>query len=106
MHGSCTKVFPSRLYNKPTASSLPSGAALNFQKICVIGLGYIGLPTASTFATHGLKVAGVDTDPNVIEALREGKIQIHEPGLGDVVTRAIRSGNFRSLPDLRKRTRF
>ena len=67
---------------------------MNFQKICVIGLGYIGLPTASTFATHGLKVAGVDTDPNVIEALSEGKIQIHEPGLGDVVTRAIRSGNF------------
>ncbi|MGZ9221934.1 MAG: hypothetical protein ACXW4Q_07480, partial [Anaerolineales bacterium] len=33
---------------------------MNFQKICVLGLGYIGLPTASTFATHGLKVVGVD----------------------------------------------
>jgi UDP-N-acetyl-D-mannosaminuronic acid dehydrogenase len=67
---------------------------LNFQKICVIGLGYIGLPTASTFATHGLKVAGVDIDPNVIETLRAGELHIHEPGLRDVVTQAIRSGNF------------
>jgi 3-hydroxyacyl-CoA dehydrogenase len=38
---------------------------LNFQKICVIGLGYIGLPTASTFAAHGLRVLGVDISPRV-----------------------------------------
>ena len=67
---------------------------MNFQKICVIGLGYIGLPTASTFATHGLKVVGVDINPNVIETLRTGQLHIHEPGLRDVVSQAIRSGNF------------
>ncbi|HVF24889.1 MAG TPA: 3-hydroxyacyl-CoA dehydrogenase NAD-binding domain-containing protein, partial [Anaerolineales bacterium] len=54
---------------------------MNFQKICVIGLGYIGLPTASTFAMHGLKVLGVDINPSVVETLRSGELHIHEPGL-------------------------
>lgn len=66
---------------------------MNFQKICVLGLGYIGLPTASTFATHGLKVVGVDINPQIIETLRSGKIHIHEPGLRAVVESALRSGN-------------
>ena len=67
---------------------------MNFQKICVIGLGYIGLPTASTLATHGVKVLGVDINSNIIESLRKGEIHIQEPGLRDVVTQAIQSGNF------------
>jgi UDP-N-acetyl-D-mannosaminuronic acid dehydrogenase len=67
---------------------------LNFQKICVIGLGYIGLPTASTFVTHGLKVVGVDINSSVIETLRAGELHIQEPGLRDIVTQAIHSGNF------------
>ena len=66
---------------------------MKFQKICVLGLGYIGLPTASTFATHGLKVVGVDTNPHVIETLRKGEIHIHEPGLRSVVESALSSGN-------------
>ena len=66
---------------------------MNFQKICFIGLGYIGLPTASTFALHGLKVLGVDINPHVINTLNKGEIHIHEPGLRDVVTKAIQSGN-------------
>ncbi len=66
---------------------------MNFQKICFIGLGYIGLPTASTFAMHGLKVLGVDINPNVVNTLNKGEIHIHEPGLRDVVTQAIQSGN-------------
>jgi UDP-N-acetyl-D-mannosaminuronic acid dehydrogenase len=66
---------------------------VNFQKICVLGLGYIGLPTASTFATHGLKVVGVDINPHVIETLRNGDIHIHEPGLRSVVESALSSGN-------------
>ena len=67
---------------------------MNFNTICVLGLGYIGLPTASTFAIHGLKVLGVDINPRVVETLQRGEIHIHEPGLRDVLTRAIRSGNF------------
>ena len=65
---------------------------MNFHKICVLGLGYIGLPTASTFATHGLKVVGVDINPHVIETLRNGDIHIHEPGLRAVVESALTSG--------------
>jgi UDP-N-acetyl-D-mannosaminuronic acid dehydrogenase len=66
---------------------------VKFNKICFIGLGYIGLPTASTFAMHGLKVLGVDINPNVINTLNQGDIHIHEPGLRDIVTQAIQSGN-------------
>ena len=66
---------------------------MNFQKICVLGLGYIGLPTASTFATNGLKVTGVDVNPQVVEILRSGGLHIHEPGLRTLVQAAISSGN-------------
>jgi UDP-N-acetyl-D-mannosaminuronic acid dehydrogenase len=58
----------------------------------MIGLGYIGLPTASTFAQHGIKVTGVDSNPDVVDALRHGHVHIYEPGLGEVVTSALNSG--------------
>jgi len=66
---------------------------LKFEKICVFGLGYIGLPTASTFATHGLRVVGVDINQKILDTLRNGGLHIHEPGLRTVVEAAIRSGN-------------
>ncbi len=64
-----------------------------FKKICVMGLGYIGLPTASTFATHGLRVVGVDVNPQVVDTLRSGNLHIHEPGLRTLVQAALGSGN-------------
>ncbi|CAK0778757.1 UDP-N-acetyl-D-mannosamine dehydrogenase [Gammaproteobacteria bacterium] len=64
-------------------------------KLCVIGLGYIGLPTASMFANHGLQVVGVDINPHVIQVLQEGDIHIEEVGLKDFVRTAITSGNLR-----------
>jgi UDP-N-acetyl-D-mannosaminuronic acid dehydrogenase len=64
---------------------------MDFDKICVIGLGYIGLPTASTFATHGLQVIGVDNNPHIIAILRSGGIHISEPGLRHLVQDAITS---------------
>ncbi len=67
---------------------------MNFKKICILGLGYIGLPTASTFAAHGVKVLGVDVNPHIVETLRRGEIHIHEPGLRDTVNAALTSGNF------------
>ena len=67
---------------------------MNFQKICVIGLGYIGLPSAATFAAQGVKVLGVDINSSIIETLNKGEIHIHEPGLRDAVSKAIASGNF------------
>jgi UDP-N-acetyl-D-mannosaminuronic acid dehydrogenase len=58
-----------------------------------MGLGYIGLPTASMFAARGLRVVGVDIDPHVIDSLRGGKIHIHEPGLQAALVGALSSGN-------------
>ncbi len=66
---------------------------MKFEKICILGLGYIGLPTASAFATHNVKVVGVDVNEHVVETLQAGKIHIHEPGLGEAVRQAIESGN-------------
>ncbi len=66
---------------------------MNFNKICVLGLGYIGLPTASTFATHGIRVVGVDVNQRVVQTLQNGEIHIHEPGLRTLVQAALKSGN-------------
>lgn len=66
---------------------------MKFEKICILGLGYIGLPTASMFATHGVKVVGVDTNPAIIETLQAGRLHLHEPGLGEVVELAVKTGN-------------
>ncbi|MGI6085715.1 MAG: nucleotide sugar dehydrogenase [Acetivibrionales bacterium] len=60
--------------------------------ICIIGLGYIGLPTAAMFATHGHRVLGVDVNKKVIDALNKGKIIIEEPNLEDTVNAAVKSG--------------
>jgi UDP-N-acetyl-D-mannosaminuronic acid dehydrogenase len=62
--------------------------------ICVIGLGYIGLPTACMFATHGNKVIGVDINQAIVNILRNGDVHIEEPGLKTIVQEAIVSGNF------------
>ena len=69
---------------------------MKFQKICVIGLGYIGLPTASTFAANGIHVLGVDINTHIIETLNKGEIHIHEPGLHDEVKKALHSGKFKA----------
>ncbi|MEM5776257.1 MAG: UDP-N-acetyl-D-mannosamine dehydrogenase, partial [Anaerolineaceae bacterium] len=62
---------------------------MGFKKLCILGLGYIGLPTASTFATHGLQVVGVDNNSRVVECLQAGQVHIHEPGLRAVVLEAL-----------------
>lgn len=66
---------------------------MDFKSICVLGLGYIGLPTASTFATAGVKVIGVDVNPEIVKKLQNGQLHIHEPGLRTLVQAALRSQN-------------
>lgn len=56
---------------------------------CVVGLGYIGLPTAAIAAQRSLRVLGVDIDPRVIDAVSHGAIHIEEPGLADLVAQAV-----------------
>jgi UDP-N-acetyl-D-mannosaminuronic acid dehydrogenase len=53
-------------------------------KVTVIGLGYIGLPTALFYVMRGMSVRGIDTDSDLVEGLRNGQIAIHEEGLGDI----------------------
>lgn len=69
------------------------GVLVSYEKVCVIGLGYIGLPTACTFATHGLHVVGMDINPSIIQTLQNGDIHIQEPGLRSLVQAALQSGN-------------
>ena len=64
--------------------------------LCVLGLGYIGLPTASIFATKGRSVLGVDVLPEVVATINEGRIHIQEPDLDVLVRAAVQSGNLRA----------
>jgi UDP-N-acetyl-D-mannosaminuronic acid dehydrogenase len=70
--------------------------------ICILGLGYIGLPTASLFASNNYRVIGVDTNEQIIASLNSGKLHIQEPGLAEIVQKALSSGNLviKSKPDL------
>lgn len=65
---------------------------MNFNTLCVIGLGYIGLPTASVFASRGLRVLGVDINNHILETLQNGDIHIHEPGLREEFQSALNTG--------------
>jgi UDP-N-acetyl-D-mannosaminuronic acid dehydrogenase len=62
-------------------------------RICILGLGYIGLPTASMFAVAGQTVIGVDPSPRVRAALESGRLPIEEPELETLVTAALQSGH-------------
>lgn len=63
------------------------------KKICVVGLGYIGLPTASLLGTKGYSVHGVDSSSRVVDTIRQGKIHIVEPDLDILVKSAVQAGN-------------
>ncbi len=65
--------------------------------ICVVGLGYIGLPTASLLATKGFQVHGVDVNPKAVETINAGKIHITEPDLDILVRAAVQSGNLKAF---------
>lgn len=58
-------------------------------KLCVIGLGYIGLPTAAVFAENGWEVTGVDINSLVVDELNNGKVYIKENGLDELVEKAV-----------------
>ena len=67
-----------------------------FNTISIIGLGYIGLPTAALFATRKKRVIGVDVMPHVVETINQGKIHIVEPELDLIVHAAVTEGFLRA----------
>lgn len=65
-------------------------------KACFMGLGYIGLPTAIIAAENGIKVIGVDINPQVVEMTNKGEIHIVEPGLQELCQQVVASGHLKA----------
>ena len=61
----------------------------NNKKICIMGLGYIGLPTAALLANRGYQVHGVDTNQRIVDIINKGEIHIVEPDLDEFVKNAV-----------------
>ncbi|GAC91763.1 NDP-N-acetyl-D-galactosaminuronic acid dehydrogenase [Anoxybacillus flavithermus NBRC 109594] len=66
------------------------------KKVCVIGLGYIGLPTATVLANNGFEVHGVDINEKAVELINNGQVHIYEPDLDIMVKKAVESGNLKA----------
>lgn len=68
----------------------------NLKTICVIGLGYIGLPTAVVLASRGISIIGVDISKDVVAKINRGEIHIVEPDLDALTARAVQNGKLRA----------
>lgn len=68
----------------------------NFKRIAIIGLGYIGLPTAAMFASRKIEVVGVDVNQTAVDTINRGDIHIVEPDLDMVVHAAVSEGFLRA----------
>ena len=63
-----------------------------FDSVCVVGLGYIGLPTAAFIASKGVKVTGVDVNPTFVESINRGEVPFFEPGFEELLKRVVDEG--------------
>lgn len=70
---------------------------MNFETISVIGLGYIGLPTAAVFASRKKKVIGVDVSQHAVHTINKGEIHIVEPELDIIVHAAVSEGYLKAV---------
>jgi UDP-N-acetyl-D-mannosaminuronic acid dehydrogenase len=68
----------------------------SFGRIAVVGLGYIGLPTAAVFADNGVEVVGVDVNPHAVESINQGRPHFGEPNLDALVRRVVEAGKLRA----------
>lgn len=69
---------------------------MRFKKVSVIGLGYIGLPTAAILASRGMQVLGVEVNQYAVDTINAGKIHIVEPDLDIVVRSVVATGNLKA----------
>lgn len=72
----------------------------SFERVAVIGLGYIGLPTAAVFAENGIEVLGVDIHQRIVETVNEGRPHFGEPNLDALVRRVVENGKLRASTEL------
>jgi UDP-N-acetyl-D-mannosaminuronic acid dehydrogenase len=70
---------------------------MSFQKISVIGLGYVGLPTAAILASRKMNVVGVDINQETVNTINKGQIHIVEPNLEILVTSTVTSGYLKAV---------
>lgn len=64
----------------------------NYRPVCVVGLGYIGLPTAAILADHGVRTVGMDVSQGTVDAVNQGELPFVEPGLREVLKRTVEEG--------------
>src|SRR5690606_19712498 len=72
------------------------GARRLFETISMIGLGYIGLPTATLFASRKQRVIGVDINPHAVDTINQGKLHVVEPELDMLVHSAVTEAYLRA----------
>ncbi|MER2497741.1 UDP-N-acetyl-D-mannosamine dehydrogenase [Vibrio neptunius] len=70
---------------------------MSFETVSVVGLGYIGLPTAAMFASRKKKVVGVDVSQHAVDTINQGKIHIVEPELDMIVNAAVKEGYLKAV---------
>jgi len=73
---------------------------MKLKQISVIGLGYIGLPTAAVLAKNGYSVSGVDLDEHIVSTINDGKIHIVEPDLDKLVSSVVSSGHLKAYSEV------
>ena len=68
----------------------------SFDTVCMVGLGYIGLPTAVVFALRGINIVGLDVNGAAVDKINRGETHIVEPGLDDALRRTVNAGHLRA----------
>ena len=76
-----------------------SKADPGFKRLSVVGLGYVGLPTAAIFAGRGLDVLGVDINAEIVELINQSKVHLIEPDLDKMVHDAVGAGKLRAATE-------
>lgn len=65
----------------------------SFDKVCVVGLGYIGLPTAAFIASKGVNVVGIDVNERFVKLINDGKVPFFEPGFEELLSKVVEKGS-------------
>ena len=72
-------------------------------EVVIVGLGYIGLPTAALIASNKVQVHGVDINPSVVETINKGEIHIVEPELDKAVASAVKNSYLKETEEFKNR---